>query len=188
MLGKIAYGATGYLEPFYYYDPSMRTEFDYRQYRSIVKGWLTEPVSRLQLYFEPVHYEPHHRWNAYGDYVGHWGEPGIPTGTPSAQGYGSIDYTFLDYYAASVRRLRDRGVEVVILPPAFACSWYELISDRIDAVRVELSSRDIDFQLPPADFVYPDSLFFDSCYHLQYAGVLDHTHRVLSYLRPLVDP
>jgi hypothetical protein len=186
MFGDTAYGSK--LESVYRHDASVRGYFSKEQYIKIVKAWIEEPNMRLQDIYRDNQFKYELVFNSYGDHVGHWDKAGVPIIVSSRPGYATINYDFLDYYASSVRSLRNRGVEVVILPPSFAQSSYEVISDRISAVRVELSMRDIDFHLPPEDFVYADSLFFDLYYHLGYAGVLDRTHRVIDYLRPLVHP
>jgi hypothetical protein len=187
MFSDIAYGGS-YLAEAYWSDASIRGDICYEQYCGIIKCLLGVPSLRLQVYFGIPHVEHVHGFNAYGDHDSHWFVPGESIAGVSLEDYATINHSFLDYYASKVSSWRSRGIEVVILPPAFARSSYDLVHDRIDSVRVELRLRDIDYMLDPTEFVYPDSLFFDSCYHLRYAGVLDRTHRVLTYLRPFVVP
>jgi hypothetical protein len=185
-----AYGVDGSTEPLYWLDPLIRRDFSIRQYVGIWKGITDIPRSQLHDIFKDrsrVEVDRHH-FNVYGDHDSHWSEVGKPIDVPAMSKFSEINHTFIDYYASSVSSLRSNGIEVVILPPSFAQSSYELISDRISVVRVELSVRDIDYMLDPIEFVYADSLFYDSHYHLNYAGVLDRTCRVLDYLRPFVVP
>jgi hypothetical protein len=185
--GDAPYGR-GYLEPYYWYDPLVRKDFSLDQYRTAILSGLTNlPCIRLQVLVGADH-ERITKFNDHGDHIGHWSRAGLGIDTPDISKFSEINHTFLDYYSARVRKLRSMGVEVLILPPSYACSAYAMVSDRISAVRKELSVRDIDYMLPPDEFVYADSLFYDTHYHLGYAGVLSRTSRVLSYLRPFVIP
>jgi hypothetical protein len=184
-----AYGVEGKLEPLYWLDPLIRRDFSIRQYVGLVEGLVVIPRNQLHHIFKDRHHEVEDsHFNVYGDYDSHWFAPGKLIDTPDMSKFSEINHPFLDYYATSVCALRSRGVVVVILPPSYALSAYDLVHDHIEVVRVELSLRDVDYMLDPIEFVYPDSLFYDTHYHLGYAGILSRTSRVIDYLRPFVVP
>jgi hypothetical protein len=45
-----------------------------------------------------------------------------------------------------------------------------------------LEERNTPFSIPPEDFAFPDSLFFDTSYHLSYQGTLLRTQKVTDCL------
>jgi hypothetical protein len=82
-----------------------------------------------------------------------------------------------------VQKWQNSGIEVLILPPPYPKKSYKVIKEKIDALIPDLESRGINFAVPPEEFVYDESLFFDTRYHLNYSGLTIRTFRVLDIIR-----
>jgi phosphatidylserine/phosphatidylglycerophosphate/cardiolipin synthase-like enzyme len=88
----------------------------------------------------------------------------------------------LDYYENAVEALRNRGVQVVIILPSFAETSYKMIEERLALLFAEFEKRGLNFAIPPQESAYPDSLFFDTYYHLGYEGVLIRTNQLIKVM------
>lgn len=120
------------------------------------------------------------KYNAFGDYVGHYGLSSRPW--KRQQLAPCPDTTVVADVARRVQALRQRGVDVRLLPPPYARSQYAADSAAIACLADALQRRGLAFALPPASVAYADSLFYDSYYHLTRAGVLRHSRQVAGNL------
>jgi hypothetical protein len=124
-------------------------------------------------------------FNEYGDYAKHWTMPSRPHPKAHLSDFKTIDTKFLDYYENAVAALRNRGIEVIIIPPSLSDISYNIIEERLTALLPELEKRNLNFSIPPQESAYPDSLFFDTLYHLGYEGILIRTNQLIELIRQL---
>lgn len=120
--------------------------------------------------------------NEYGDKVAHYGLPSkqLPPAT-SNQG-GTFNEDFFEYLTNSLTDLQDRGVRIIVLPPPATKSLYEANEKWVETVNERLASVGFPFACSPDECVYPDSLFFDTDYHLSEQGAIMHTMRLTEYI------
>jgi hypothetical protein len=173
-----AYGRLGLAELFYA-DPYIITDFDdIRQFKAIIDN--TKDVLMYSITFLP---EIKIGFNEYGDHTNHWDKPSQSYDHVSLNEFKTINTSFLDYYENAVAALRSRGIQVIIIPPSFAETSYRKIEERLIPLFSEFDMRGLNFSIPPQESVYPDSLFFDSNYHLVYEGVMIRTNQLLELLK-----
>ncbi|MDR0613762.1 MAG: hypothetical protein LBG45_09900 [Dysgonamonadaceae bacterium] len=118
-------------------------------------------------------------FNEYGDYVKHRTMPSRPYTHASPADFDTINTAFLDYCENAVAALRNRGIQVIIIPPSFAETSYRKVEERLIPLFSELGKRNLGFSIPPQESAYPDSLFFDTHYHLSHEGVLIRTKQLV---------
>jgi hypothetical protein len=94
----------------------------------------------------------------------------------------SFDRAFLNYFCQRVEELRQRGITVYLFPPSLTATSFANIKEELPPLVQALEERGILFTLPPEDFAFPDSLFFDTCNHLGYSGTLLRTQKVTDCL------
>jgi len=123
-------------------------------------------------------------FNRYGDENMHWTYPnreikkmGMPLSTDkvSEEAIGLI--SGLNTYVTG------REARLMVIPPAFMNGEYNDYKRIIDQTSGALAESKVPFSIPPERFVYPDSLFFNTIYHLNKKGVDDRTGVVISMLR-----
>ena len=131
----------------------------------------------------PARMEVRTKYNRYGDYVGHYGLSALPWSPSPLPAEPSREV--LDDLARRVSALRGRGVRVVVLPPPYACSAYQLNRSAIAALDSLLRQEGLAFGAPPSAMVYPDSLFYDSQYHLTGEGGLKYSRQLAGLLHSL---
>ncbi|MDR1499451.1 MAG: hypothetical protein LBI58_00535 [Tannerellaceae bacterium] len=122
-------------------------------------------------------------FNEYGDYTDHWTMPSRPYPHASISDFKTINMKFLDYYQKAVAALRERGIQVIIIPPSFSETSYNNIEEKLIPLFSEFERRDLGFSIPPQESAYPDSLFFDTHYHLGYEGVLIRTNQLIQLMQ-----
>jgi hypothetical protein len=178
-----AYGNGTALAELFYIDPHIVTHFDdIRQFKVI-----TDHTGIFSRVFPSKTTDNQGYtalgFNEYGDYTDHWNRPPIPFDHVSLKDFKTIYTGFLDYYEKAVADLRSRGIQVIIIPPSFAETSYRMIEDRLIPLFSEFDRRGLSFSIPPRESAYPDSLFYDSCYHLGYEGVMIRTSQLLQLLK-----
>ena len=65
-----------------------------------------------------------------------------------------------------IERFRKKGIKVYILPPAIAKSVYEKNEDYAKTVEKLLIQNGMRFEVPLTRHVFPDSMTFDTYYHM----------------------
>jgi hypothetical protein len=182
--GNNAYGGTE-LTTLFYLDPSICKGFNIKQVKTLIFGTknLLRDYLLSSIRTENQDYYKTSGFIEYGDYVEHWSMQPRPYKHASLDDFKTINMRFLDYYKNAVEALRNRGVQVVIIPPSIAETSYKMIEDRLTLLFSEFDRRDLSFAIPPQESAYPDSLFFDSYYHLGYEGVLIRTKQLIRVFR-----
>lgn len=119
-------------------------------------------------------------FNNNGDVMGHWEKPHdlllIPMEKNVARKFNSDSF---DWLMENFTELSNRGVQLLMLPPVIARTAYANKSKEIHIVDSILYQRGIPFICPPFEMSYPDSLFYDSPYHLDGIGVSLHSQDVV---------
>ena len=109
-------------------------------------------------------------FNKYGDVVSHLNKKN----KPSLKGKREMEYVYWekieeinDFYDFAVKL----GVSVFYLYPTYPISQYELNEKVIKSIQNDLNN-DLRIEIinEPSSFVYHDSLFFDTVYHLNKSG------------------
>ncbi|MDR0733339.1 MAG: hypothetical protein LBF08_04675 [Dysgonamonadaceae bacterium] len=183
--GDCAYGEA-LLANLFYIDPSISEDFNIKQIKALIidtKNLLRDYLtSFLGLQSKNFTFKVSD-YNRYGDMAAHWTMPPRPYSHASSTDFQAINKNFLDYYENAVKSLRNKGVKVVIIPPSFAETSYSNVEEKLLPLFSEFARRDLDFAIPPQEFAYPDSLFFDTHYHLGYAGIVLRTNRLINLMR-----
>jgi hypothetical protein len=164
----------------FYADPSVGVDFNVKQFNAIIdntgiyiRNFLIHGLSKSTDF----------GLNKYGDRVTHWNKQPQSYKHISPGDFKTINMLFLDYYENAVAALRNRGVQVVIIPPSFEETSYKMIVEKLTCLFAEFEKRGLNFAIPPQESAYPDSLFFDSYYHLGYEGVLIRTNQLIRAMK-----
>ena len=130
----------------------------------------------------PENMEIRTKYNEFGDYTGHYGlpSPGHWGMEPLAL---SPDKRVLENLKEKVVTLRERGIRIIFLPPPYSHSSFCIDSLAISNISGSLKSIDVSFHINPCECVYPDSLFYDSRYHLTREGLILHSQRIADKLK-----
>lgn len=123
-------------------------------------------------------------FNPYGDFVPHWGKPHPPihieNKTEKPQ---KPNKAFLSWLTNHLQELSEKDVHIVMLPPVLAKSAYYNKKDNIRTLDSLLRSSGFPFICPPSAMSYPDSLFYDTEYHLDSLGAAIHSEDLILLLR-----
>jgi hypothetical protein len=92
----------------------------------------------------------------------------------------------------SIRLLRDfnqycidRGATMLIFPPAFRDEAFEQNKEQINEIWKALIINDLPIVSFPVNYELPDSLYYDTDYHLTYEGVIYRTNKLIADLDSL---
>jgi hypothetical protein len=170
------------LATIFHMEPSIWEDFNVAQFNTVARGISTAIQMVIGSRLATKNYK-RAGVNEFGDYTAHWGEASKSYGPPSRSEFKEINTEFLNYYSQKVLTWRNKGIKVLIIPPPYAKQAYNVTKDKIEMLIPELEKRNINFIVHPDEFVYPDSLFFEPNYHLNYSGLTIRTSRVLDILR-----
>lgn len=122
-------------------------------------------------------------FNEYGDEVSHWtlksGNPKISVSKIT----GDFNEDFYQYFLSVVRSWEQRGVSVIMMPPAIYDKQYDVCHNEISRLSKRLQADGHPFKAETSLFAYPDSLMFDTPYHINKKGVDKRTRDVIKALR-----
>lgn len=128
----------------------------------------------------PPEMETRDKYNRYGDYTGHYNLPARHWNNKLLP-FKTDEETITDLQA-QINGLKSRGVTVCLLPPPYCRSAYRADSVIIGRLADRLEAAGIPFCISPEESVYPDSLFYDSQYHLTREGGLLHSEKIAGLL------
>ena len=142
-------------------------------------------VKRIGMDIEdiPENMEVRTKYNEYGDYTGHynlssarhWDSAPLPMVSPDEK-------VFIDL-KEKISILSERGVTIFFLPPPYCRSSFQNDSLAINRISESLKAIGFPYYLEPSGCVYPDSMFYDSRYHLIREGVVMHSRKIAGELK-----
>lgn len=83
---------------------------------------------------------------------------------------GSMDETTTSYYQYIHTFSKSKGIELIYLPPTLTESTYKDQKSQIDSLVSFMRDNSIPFQAKPERYVFKDSLFYDTPYHMTTVG------------------
>ncbi len=97
-----------------------------------------------------------------------------------------------DIWSSPFRMLKDlkeyctsKGAQLYIYPPAYRDKAYDLNREKIDEIWRRLEQSGLPIVSQPDEYMTPDSLCYDTDYHLTYEGVIWRTKKLMNDLDAL---
>ncbi len=100
----------------------------------------------------------------------------------------SISEPVLNFIVDFKNYVEGEGAKLYVIPPAFQASSYAGFNDVIDKINDSFSDTGIPFVQSPTVYCFPDSMFFNSVYHLNNQGLIIRTELVVKELKQLEHP
>lgn len=123
-------------------------------------------------------------FNIYGDEVMHWSYKNkVLSPVQLNQKNTTILEETIILISDFKQAMDSRGVHFFLIPPAFQRSSFDNYKPFIDKLSLSLSNRNIPFTISPKEFAYPDTLFFNTLYHLDKNGAELRSLRLIKMLR-----
>lgn len=97
--------------------------------------------------------------------------------------YGITDEKVFIDLKEKISTLSERGVTIFFLPPPYCRSSFQNDSLAINRISESLKAIGFPYYLEPSGCVYPDSMFYDSRYHLIREGVVMHSRKIAGELK-----
>lgn len=123
-------------------------------------------------------------FNVYGDNTGHWELPSKPVMDIPLRGEPQQD--IVKQVAAYIRRMEKRGVKSYVFPPVYKKGSALLSEEFIRQTEKQLKENEIPFQVSSDKYIFADSLFYDTMYHLNKQGVDKRTGLLLNDLKAIL--
>ena len=77
------------------------------------------------------------------------------------------------------RVCKEKGATMLLFPPTYRDVAFQKNTNQITEIWETLSAKNIPIISSPENYQFPDSLFFDSDYHLTYEGVMLRTNKII---------
>ena len=124
-------------------------------------------------------------FNEYGDKVAHYGLPSknFYYERPIKLQTDKVNSKYFHILYDQIEEIEQRGIKVFIFPAPIAESLYESDKVNVDFVTKELMKNRRGFLCDPSECVYPDSMFYDTYYHLSQQGGEINTCKLAYYLK-----
>ena len=124
--------------------------------------------------------------NEYGDATNWEATPAVYKDNPSVNPlYCTPQPRILAFIKEFKEQCRNMDVQLYLFPPALALSESEQIKEYIYTLQQELWNNGTPFCVTPERYFLPDTLFFDTYYHLVYEGAYHRTNMVIHDLDSL---
>ncbi|MCM1170438.1 MAG: hypothetical protein NC324_10940 [Bacteroides sp.] len=123
-------------------------------------------------------------FNEYGDVVFHWNKNHAKLHIKSKEDTPlSPNITFFKWFIQQLQTIKQQDICIIMLPPSIAQTSYGNIKNNIYTVDSLFKQAGFPFICPPQERCYPDSLFYDTEYHLDSLGAALRTEDLISLLK-----
>lgn len=99
---------------------------------------------------------------------------------------GKMDEELITYYKYIHSYSKDNGIKLVFLPPTFNWSSYKKNEKQIDSIAFCLKQNGIPYQASTIRYTFPDSLYFDTPYHMTQSGANKRTAMLIEDLERIL--
>jgi hypothetical protein len=167
---------------YYAFDLKNEINSDIDRTRRNIKSYLKGEISAINIQAENQVYS-RKSFNKYGDIVAHLDLP--PAISLNGRSLFSYQYWYgiqdINEFAAFAK---SKHISVFFLYTNFPKTEYDKNKIVIDKYATDLSTNlQVEILNKPEDFVFPDSLFYDTIYHLNRKGREDRTQRLIEILK-----
>ena len=100
---------------------------------------------------------------------------------------GEVDNAVLEYIKYIHDFTKAKGIKLVFLPPTFIESDYKMNLKQIDSIANTLKQNGIAWQAKPSRYSFPDSLYYDTPYHMTQEGANKRTEVLIEDLRRVLN-
>lgn len=189
--GAGAYGGVEALPMLVEYRPEIIKLFNYRQIAVVLRGlpmifnnrvhglqqklFKRTTPSNIYQYSKSV-------FNEYGDEVSHLtlksDNPHICASTIQ----GDFDEGFYQYFLSKMAAWNSRGICVIMLPPAIYSKHLNVNIAKANNLAQRLAASGMPFKTSSQTFAYPESMMYNTNYHLNKLGVVARTQDVIKAL------
>jgi len=124
-----------------------------------------------------------HALNEYGDIE--WDRPH----NDSIKGYrlkGIVGEDVIEYYKYIHRYTNENEILLVFLPPTFMERDFVCNSEQIDSIASCFEQNGIGYQAQPSRYSFPDSLYYDTPYHMTQLGANKRTEMLIEDLNRIL--
>lgn len=122
-------------------------------------------------------------FNEFGDHYSHWKAKKPYKFNTLSKISTSIDNMAIKYIKCKVENLRNRGNQVIMLPPSVTESYFKVEYEKFNELYSCLSSNGIDFSVPADAHAVPDEYCFDGIYHRDRDGVNILSYKIANELK-----
>lgn len=169
-------------------DPESQKVISNNQWMHLLKYLPTYSAKKIKNYISSlfnknsVKVDIYHRnsFNSHGDAYFHWNQPDqnyLPASL--LKGNEKVNPETIQFVKEFKLYVESKGAALLILPPAMDQTSFNNQKIIIKKIAEELKNNELPFLRNPADYMYPDSLFFNSYYHLNKKGVDLRTQQLL---------
>lgn len=120
-------------------------------------------------------------FNDYGDEISHCSYPGIIVSTNQFVNKGLLNNDFLIWLSETISRIEEKGVQVLLLPPVCAISYYRNVYN--DEIEKALYVMGHPYIVSPSIMSLNDECMFDTVYHINKMGVDKNTIKIIEILK-----
>lgn len=99
---------------------------------------------------------------------------------------GEMDSETTAYYQYIHEYLKRKGIRLIYLPPTLIESNYISQKSQIDSLAVFMQNNNIPFRADPKRYVFNDSLFFDTPYHMTSHGAIIRTMNLVEDIKRVI--
>ncbi len=141
-------------------------------------------VSRAPATDAPVGVYDRKAFNSHGDAYIHWSKPGIKfTPAQKAREEDRVNPESMKLLVDFQEFVRAKNARMVLLPPAFHSTSFVNQKPLIDKIYRAIREHNLPVIAKPERYVLPDSVFFDTSYHLIRPGIERRSELIIEDLR-----
>lgn len=99
---------------------------------------------------------------------------------------GKMDKETTEYFQYIHMFSKDKGINLIYLPPTLIESNYINQKPQIDSLVIFMQNNNIPFHANPKRYVFKDSLFFDTSYHMTSQGAIIRTLNLVEDIKSII--
>lgn len=99
---------------------------------------------------------------------------------------GEVVEAYIAYLKSIFSYADQKGINLILLPPTLREFEFKALNKQIDSISYILKSNNICFSASPSRYSYPDSLYFDTPYHMTEEGANKRTEDMIEDIRKIL--
>ncbi len=132
----------------------------------------------------PVGVYDRRSFNGYGDAYVHWTKPGIKfKAAQKAKEEDRVNPEAMRFLVDFQKFVEDKNATMLLLPPAYQSTSFVNQKPLIDKIYYSIKEHNLPVIATPERYEFPDSVFFDTNYHLIMPGIERRSELIIEDLR-----
>ncbi|MBO6118588.1 MAG: hypothetical protein J6P44_08610 [Bacteroidales bacterium] len=182
------------LSQLFFLYPYLGKSFNILQWKNVFSN-IPSVLTLKKDYYKHILLHKNTKWSAYalssfnknGDIVAHWDKP--KTDFRHYKPFNEDDFSekYFNYLSSKIKQTEEKGAKVIIVPPVIAKTSFATLQENVKRVEETYKKYNLKQECPSEVFAFPDSLNYNTPYHLGKQGADKRTLLLVPIIKKYIN-